>query len=194
MPATQNTSNAVKTLYVIFTAEINPSTVEQLTSVATQAVEKDIREVYLAMSTPGGQVQAGIALYNTLLGMPFSLTVHNISSVNSIGNVIFLAGKKRYATGNATFMFHGVAMEVNGPRRIDEQFVQNSLDSILADQKRMGDIITTRSNINEEEIAQLFRTQRTVDSAWARGNGVIEDIRDFAIPPGSPVVPLVFQR
>ena len=194
MVETPNPSNVGRTIYVIFTAEITPFTVERLTAVMAQAANEGVGEVYLAISTPGGEVQAGIALYNTLLAVPFPITIHNIGSVNSIGNVIFLAGGKRYATENSTFMFHGVGFDVNGPTRIDEQFARDRLDSLLVDQKRMGQIITTRSSIDESKIAELFRTQTTVDAAWAKDQGVIEDIRDFAIPPGSPVVSLVFQR
>ena len=92
--------NRTQILYVIFTAEIHPPTVERLTAVMVQAAKKNVSRVYLALSTPGGQVQAGIALYNTLVAMPFKITVHNIGSVNSVGNVIFLAGEERYATSN----------------------------------------------------------------------------------------------
>ena len=181
-------------LYVIFTAEIVPRTVEQLTSVMVQAATKGVKNVYLALSTPGGDVQTGIALYTTLRGMPFDLTVHNISSVNSIGNAIFLAGRIRYATQNATFMFHGVGFDVNAPTRIEEQFVRDRLDSILTDQKRIGDIIMEHSKIGQDEVAELFRSQNTVDATWAKDNGIIEDIREFNIPPGSSIVSLVFQR
>ena len=92
-------------------------------------------------------MQAGIALYNILVAMPFKITVHNIGSVNSIGNVIFLAGEERYATSNATFMFHGVGFDVKDPIRIEEQGARERLDSILSDQERMGQIITSRSSI-----------------------------------------------
>lgn len=194
MPEDSNSSANGQIRYVIFTAEITPITVERLTATMAQAIDDRVSEVYLAMSTVGGQVQAGIALYNTLLAVPFALTIHNISSVNSIGNVIFLAGQKRYATANSTFMFHGVGFDVTAPTRIDERYVRDRLDSLLADQKRMGQIITTRSDIGEDKIAELFRTQTTVDADWARNNGIIEDIRDFKIPPGSAVISFVFQR
>ena len=194
MTAGPNPSTNGQTRYVIFTAEITPFTVERLTATMVQAVTDGISEVYLAMSTVGGQVQAGIALYNTLLAMPFALTIHNIGSVNSIGNVIFLSGQRRYATSNSNFMFHGVGFDITTPTRIDERYTRDRLDSLLADQKRMGQIITTRSNIGEDKIAELFRTQTTVDADWAKNNGIIKDVRDFAIPSGSSVVSLVFQR
>ena len=192
MVDTLNIPNKTPTLYVIFTAEINSTTVERLTSIMVQAGKKRVEEVYLALSTPGGQVQQGIALYNTLLSMPFKLTVHNIGSVNSMGNVIFLAGEDRYATENATFLFHGVGFDVKDPIRIEEQYAREKLESILSDQKRMGQIITSRSNVKNDEIAKLFRTQTTVNSVYAKDNGIIKDIRDFNIPLGSPVFSFVF--
>ena len=189
-----NIPNKAPVLYVMFTAEINPITAEKLTAVMVQAAKKLVKEVYLAISTPGGQVQAGITLYNTLSALPFDLTVHNIGNVDSVGNVIFLAGKSRYASESATFMFHGVGFDVKGPIRIEEQYARDRLDSLLSDQQRMGSIITSRSNIDNKAIADLFRAQKTVDSTWAKDHGMIEDIRDFSIPPGSPIVSFVFDR
>ena len=194
MVDTVNIPNRAPTLYVIFTAEINPTTVERLTAIMVQAARRHVNEVYLAISTPGGQVQSGVALYNTLRGMPFPVKIHNIGSVNSIGNVVFLAGEPRYASASSTFMFHGVGFDVRNPIRIEEQYARERLDSILSDQRRMGEIITSRSSLNDEEIADLFRRQTTVDSNWAKDNGIIEDVRDFSIPPGSPIVSLVFER
>ena len=166
-----NIPNKASVLYVIFTAEINPTTVEKLTAVMVQAAKKLVKEVYLAISTPGGQVQAGITLYNTLSALPFDLTVHNIGNVDSIGNVVFLAGKSRYASESATFLFHGVGIDVKGPIRIEEQYARDRLDSLLSDQQRMGSIITSRSNIDNQAIAELFRAQKTVDSTWAKDHG-----------------------
>ena len=191
---TPNIPNKVPLLYVIFTAEISPFTVERLTEVMVQAAKKGVPKVCLALSTPGGEVQSGIALYNTLLGMPFDLTIHNVSSVNSIGNVVFLAGANRYATPHSTFMFHGVGFDVNGRVRIDEQMARDRLDSISADQSRMGGIIAERSSLGDVEVAGLFSAQKTVDASWAKDKGIIQDIRNLAVPNGAPVLSFVFDR
>ena len=186
--------NKAESLYVIFTAEITPVTVEHLTAVMVQAQKKRVGEVCLAMSSPGGDVQSGIALYTTLRSMPFSLKTHNIGHVNSMGNVVFLAGDVRYSVPVGTFMFHGVGFDIPGPTRFEEQHLRDSLDGILSDQKRMGDLVVDRTTISNIEVADLFRAQKTVEAPWAKDHGIIEDIRDFEIPPGSPVVSLVFQR
>lgn len=180
-------------LYVAFSAEINPSTTESLIAVMAQAAIRAVQSVYLALSTPGGQVREGMNLYNVLRGMPFDLVTHNVGSVDSIGNALFLAGKTRYATANATFMFHGVGFNVSN-MRLEEQDARDRLDSILADQKRIGSVITSNSNLNPKQVAALFRTQQTKDTAWAVDKGIIHQVRDLQIPSGSPIVSLVFQR
>ena len=189
-----NIPNKAPVLYVIFTAEINPNTAEALTSVLVQAQKRQVGKLYLAFSSPGGSVQAGVELYNTLRAMPFELTTHNIGSVNSMGNAVFLAGSTRYADASATFMFHGVGFDVTSPIRIEEQFARDRLESILADQNRIGTIIGSQSTLNEEKVAELFRTQRTCNAEWAKDNGIVEDVRDFNVPNGVPVVSFVFDR
>lgn len=186
--------NRASRVFVVFTAEISPVTVEGLLSLLVQVAKKNVGEVYLALSTPGGEVMSGITLYNALSGFPFKLVVHNIGSVNSIGNAVFLAGEERYAAPNSTFMFHGVGFDLQGPMRVEEQFLRDRLDSILADQTMMGQIIVRRSSIGDDEVASLFRTQKTKDANWAKENGLINEIRDFSIPEGSPIISLVFQR
>lgn len=193
MPVLQIPPN-LPMLYVIFSADINPSTAESLTSVMSEAANQKTKQVYLALSTPGGQVMGGMNLYNILRGMPFDLTVHNVGSVDSIGNAVFLAGKTRYAVSNSTFMFHGVGFETPGKVRFEEQSVRNHLESILADQKRIGEVISDRSKLKSNEVAELFLGQQTKDASWAVEKGIIHEIRDFQIPPGNPVISLVFQR
>ncbi|MCH8089235.1 MAG: ATP-dependent Clp protease proteolytic subunit [Chloroflexi bacterium] len=181
-------------LYVTFSAEINIKTTESLIAVMTQAANRQVQQVYLAISTPGGQVKEGMNLYNVLRGMPFSLVTHNVGSVDSIGNAVFLAGETRYAVPNATFLFHGVGFDIKGQIRLEEQDVRDRLDIILSDQKRIGDVISANSNLNDRSIASLFRTQQTKDTSWAVDKGIIHEIRDFQIPPGSTIISLIFQR
>src|SRR5213593_78082 len=84
-------------VYVIFSAEITPQTTEGLLAVMANCATQGVKEVYLSLSTPGGDVTQGMTLYNVLRGMPFALTTHNAGNVDSIGNAVFLAGTKRYA-------------------------------------------------------------------------------------------------
>lgn len=136
----------------------------------------------------------GMNLYNVLRGMPFELTTHNVGNVDSIGNVIFLAGKRRYACPNTTFMFHGVGFDLNGQVRLEEKLLQERLNSVLSDNKRIGAVIKERTSISEQEIDGLFLEAKTKDTAFAAGSGIVHEVKDIQIPPGGPVYSLVFQR
>jgi ATP-dependent protease ClpP protease subunit len=181
-------------VYVIFTAEINPSTSESLIATMTQCANQGVKEVYLVLSTPGGTVMNGLAIYNVLRGMPFKVTTHNAGNVDSIGNAVFLAGETRYAAPHSTFMFHGVGVDAGAGVRLEEKLLRERLDSILADQKRIGAIIQERSQLTSEQVEALFREAQTKDAAYAASTGIVDEIRDVQIPPGSSIVSLVFKR
>ncbi|MEE9167283.1 MAG: ATP-dependent Clp protease proteolytic subunit [Candidatus Neomarinimicrobiota bacterium] len=181
-------------VYVSFSAEISPATTESLINVMSRLANLEVREVYLLLSTPGGSVMNGMNLYNVLEGMPFELSIHNVGNVDSIGNAIFLAGQKRYATPNATFIFHGVGFNSPENQRLEEKYFREKLGGLLSDQKRIGDIITGHTDITKQEIEELFRETQTKDATFALDKGLIHEIRSVEIVPGTPIVPLVFKR
>jgi len=192
---TQATVAAVSgTIYVLFSAEIIPNTAETLMSVMAQQVNNRAECVHLLLSTPGGAVMNGLNLYNFFRGLPYDLITHNVGNVDSIGNAIFLAGSKRYACKHSTFMFHGVGFNSLPNERLEQKNLQEKLQGVLADQKRIGSIIQERTSIPETEIDDLFREARTKDAAYALGHGIVHEIREVIIPPGGPVISLVFQR
>lgn len=181
-------------VYISFSAEIIPHTTESLIAAVANFVNQGVKQIYLLLSTPGGSVMHGMNLYNVLKAMPVELITHNVGNVDSIGNAVFLAGSKRYACPNSTFMFHGAGFDVRQQIRMEEKFLRERLDSIGADQKRIGDIITQRTRISKEDVEKLFLEAQTKDAAFAAGCGIIDEIRDVQIPTGSTVVALVFQR
>jgi len=123
------------------------------------------------------------------------LAIHNIGNVDSIGNAVFLAGKRRYACPHATFMFHGVGFDIrNQAVRLKEKNLRERLDSILSDQGRIGEIIAERTQLPKEEIERLFLETQTKDAAFAASCGIVDEIRDVQVPPGGPIISLVFKR
>lgn len=136
----------------------------------------------------------GMNLYNMLRGFPFNLVTHNVGNVDSIGNAVFLAGATRRACAHSTFMFHGVGFDVMNPMRFDEKPLREHLASVLADQRRIASIIEQRTNLTMNQIRPLFRQAQTKDATYAVGCGIVHQIQDVQIPPGAPVISLVFQR
>lgn len=181
-------------VYVSFSAEISPQTTESLIATMSNMANQNVHCVYLMMSTPGGSVMHGMNLYNVLRAFPFKLITHNVGNVDSIGNAVFLAGEERYASPHSTFMFHGVGFDVNTQMRLEEKFLKEKLDSIVIEHTRIGRVIEERTRLDKEQVSKLFLEAQTKDATYAVGCGIVNDVRDVKMPPGSPVVSLVFQR
>ena len=176
-----------KVVYVSFTAEIVPQTTEALIACLSDMVNKGVRNVYLMLSTPGGSVMHGITLYNFLLSLPVELTIHNIGNVDSIGNAVFLAGSKRYACPNATFMFHGVGFDlVNQTVRLEEKFLRERLDSLLSDQRRIGNIIAGRTRLPADDVEKLFFELRPKTLHSPLAAGLLMRSATFRFPQATP--------
>ncbi len=181
-------------VYISFSAEITPQTTESLIAVVGNCVNEGHKHAYIMISTPGGTVMNGINIYNVLRALPIEITMHNVGNVDSIGNVVFLAGQNRYACPHSTFMFHGVGFDTPGPIRLEQAMMEEKTLSILTEHKRIGTIMEEHTTLSAEQIAELFKGQRTEDSAYAVGCGIVSEIRDVNIPEGAPIVSLVFQR
>jgi len=179
--------------FISFSAQVNDNTTQQLVAAMNQCRLQGAQEVHLLISTPGGSVMNGITLYNVLKGMPFKLVTHNIGNIDSIGNAIFLAGTERYACGHSTFMFHGVSSGIQGLSALDARSLRERLQSVVADEKRIGSIIEQRTQLTHREVLALFREARTKDASYALANGLINAIQDVNIPAGSPMLTLVVQ-
>lgn len=175
--------------YVVFHAGIDGNTSQQLISTCTQLVNNGYEELYILISTPGGNVMSGMTIYNVLRGLPCKIIMHNVGNIDSIGNAIFLAGEERYASKHSTFMFHGVGIPVNAV--LEEKGVRETLDAVLSNQKRIGDIVRERTRINEDEVRELFREARTKDADPALSAGIIMEIAEVSVPKGAPIVSLV---
>jgi len=177
-------------VYVAFNAPIDSNTVQQLTATCAQLLAQGHDEIYFLLSTPGGNVVAGITLFNMLRALPAKIIMHNVGNVDSIGNAVFLAADERYACEHSTFMFHGVGIPVNG--NFEEKPARQLVRDILESQLRIGTIIEQRTSISPRNVRKLFREARTKDSACALADGIVQGVQDVAIPLGAPVVSLVF--
>lgn len=136
----------------------------------------------------------GIAIYNVLRGLPLTITTHNVGNVDSIGTVIYLAGERRYACPQATFMLHGVAFGTNAPAQFFERTLKDRLALIQADQQRIQAIYSDRAGIEPQAAEQLFLGETTIGAKDAVDRGIAHEVRGVNIPAGSPVLQLVFNR
>ncbi len=170
-----------------FIENVTFDSARRLLSAVNTSLNDGVKDLTILISSPGGQLIPGFALYNQLLGIPTDLTIHNIGSVNSIANAIFLAGKKRYATESATFLFHGTQWGVAQATEIPRTQLFEILQSLDADEKRLRDIIVEKTKLSADEVTELLASGVTKDAAFALDKGFIDDIIEFSLPGGVPI-------
>ena len=168
--------NQPRRLFITFIDGINGETVHNFIQQLQQYDLKRTPEIYLAISTGGGNVIYGILLYNFLRQFKDKLITHNIGRVDSVGNAIFLAAppNKRFANPNATFMFHGVTLNWQGD--LSENELERSLQSVRNDHEQMANIITQSTKITNAD--ELFKYQQYKTAQEALNEGIICDIKN----------------
>lgn len=166
---------------LLFSAPINNETANALAQVLANLTSNKITKLTLAVNSGGGEVVAGIFAYNVILSTPIEITTHNVGNVDSIANVIFLAGARRLAVPSSTFMFHSVGFDP-GTERLEEKNLTEKLDTIQAEHKRISEILAARTQLSVDEGKSLFAEQRTKNVDWARSKGLIHDVGEFKMP------------
>jgi len=159
-----------KTVYINFYDGIDLVKVNKFIQFTTDVISKyNPTELYYFISSKGGDVDAGFTLYNFLISLQSKLTVtmHNIGTIDSIANIIFIAGGKRYAAPNAAFLFHGYTLSFNAPVG-----------------KALIDTFVNRTKLTAEEINTLFNQGESKDVKFALQKGIIDDINPPSVPRG----------
>lgn len=149
-------------------------------------------QLYFLFSSTGGSVDAGVAIYNYLRALPVPLVMHNIGSIDSIANVIFLAADQRFATPNSSFHFHGIQWGFGQGAQLTWTQLQETVSRFRTDEARMSGIITQRTTITNDELNQLYHQGETKDLVFAQEKGVIHGVREAKVAPGSPFFALNF--
>ena len=180
-----NKSEAPSRVYVVFTATINAVTIQHFIQVLTDLSQKEVAEVYLAYSTPGGNIKEGITLYNFLRGVPFNLITHNIGNVDSIGKPSFLAADTRYACLKSSFMFHNFHWTTQARSYRQNEFMEMAKE-LKAGQDFVESILVERTKVTKNQAKKFFREGKTLLAEHAHDLGIINEVKEFAIPPGAP--------
>jgi ATP-dependent protease ClpP protease subunit len=179
-------SNINSTVYINFFDGIEPIKVNKFINFTVEAIQKhNPKEIYYLISSAGGDVDSGFTLYNFLLSLQSKITIamHNIGTIDSMANVIFIAGQKRYAAPTASFLFHGIVMNFNagGFGRIALKEALSRLDGM---ETRMAEAISQNSKLTTEELKIFFQQGEGKDVNFAFEKGIIQEIKIPAVPPG----------
>jgi len=174
----QNIKQQGGTIYINFFDGIDMDRVRLLMNACTKIIQTHKpNTLYFMFASPGGQVDAGIALYNFLKAIPPEITMHNMGAVDSIGTVIFLAGDERYASPNTTFHFHGVSTGFRQGQQANLNQLKEIKSKLDGDQSKIAGIVADNTEMTKAEIKKLFFQGEAKSLDFAKEKGFISDIR-----------------
>jgi ATP-dependent protease ClpP protease subunit len=180
-------------IYINFHAPINANTSQILMNTLSDVIMKGEKEIYLLFSSIGGNTVDGITLFNFIRALPAKIAMHNIGAVDSIANVVFLAGEERLAVPNSSFLFHGVGFDITQPTRLEEKTLKERMVGIQRDTELIANIITQRTKLSIEQVKTLFLEAQTKKPEEARSVGIIHAIAEAKIKEGTHIISLVLQ-
>jgi ATP-dependent protease ClpP protease subunit len=152
--------------------------------------------LYFLFSSPGGDVNAGVAIYNYLRALPVArLVMHNTGSIDSVANVVFQAADpdNRFSAPHSTFHFHGVGMNLTGTNpNLNHSQIRELQSQIEALETKIANILASRCQLTVAELQHFFLHGKSVDTAFAQQKGVIHSVSQPAIPANMKLYSLCF--
>ena len=182
-----------KTVYINFFDSIDATKVNKFIKFCADVINThNPSELYFFISSGGGDVDSGFVLYNYLTSLTgkLNITMHNTGNIDSIANVIFMAGQKRFSAPNGAFLFHGVAMNCNGG--FTRTMLTETLSRCIGMENRISHTISSKSKLTDGEIEILFRQGEGKDVKFALEKEIIHEIKVPSVPPNSVHLAMTF--
>jgi ATP-dependent protease ClpP protease subunit len=194
-PATPSDSPSFppeKIVYLNFFSKIDESTANKFMTICAEIIKaENPAKLYFLFASPGGSVDAGIAIYNYLRALPVKLVMHNNGAIDSIANVIFHAADERHAAPHASFLFHGVSMNLE-KASLNRSQIQELLSQLKALEDKIGKILSERCQLSISEVQALFLNGETKDTDFAAAKGIVQSVTQPVIPKNAKFYSLNF--
>ena len=107
--------------------------------------------------------------------------------------MVFLAASVRLAAKHSTFLFHGIAWNFPSGASLSFSQLQENLSRFRQEEAKIAGIIAERSRLSESEVRELFLQGESKDLQFAIDKGVIQEIREPAIPKDAPLITVDFK-
>lgn len=179
-------------VYLVFHDNINLESANRFMTFCSKAIQQyQPKKLYFLFSSGGGFVDSGVTLYNYLRGLPQEVIMHNIGTIDSISNAVFLAAHKRYASPASAFLLHGISWTFQQSASLTYTQMQETISRFDAAEQLSALIIGDRTSLKPDEVRELFRQGQSKDPKFALEKGLIHEIRDVQIPADAPLLTIV---
>ncbi len=145
--------------------------VAQLLYLSREDPDKDI-EFYI--NSPGGQINSGLAIYDTLQLIPAPVSTIAVGLAASMGTVLLTAGTKgkRYALPNATIHLHQPLGGVSG----QVADIEIAARGYMRMRDLINAILTEHAGLTQEQIERFTDRDFYMTAEQAAEYGIIDEV------------------
>ena len=134
----------------------------------------DVNEINIFINSGGGDVFAGVAIYNMLKRHPAKKTVYIDGLAASIASVIAMAGDKIIMPRNAMLMIHN-AWTVAMGNKSDLRKMADELENV---DSMLRSVYVSRTGLDAEQIDTFMNDETWFTAESAFENSFIDEIED----------------
>lgn len=173
---------------IMFTCGVNQVTVNALIGNCLGAINQGATELNIYISSQGGDLVAGFTAYHFLKALPIPVRTHNLSNVESVANIIFLAGSERKANPGCRFLLHPFHWGLVGTS-VDHSRVSEWSSCLNNDLERFIDVveINVDSGKGRDKWKEIISSATIADATTAADWGLVHEIATASYPlaPGT---------
>lgn len=132
------------------------------------------REIQMYINSPGGQIYAGLAIYDTMQMIPNKISTVAVGVTASFGTVLLAAGSKghRYALPNATIHMH----QPLGGAQGQASDIEIEAKEILRLKSRLNEIMARNTGKSVDEIERDTDRNFYLDADQAVAYGLVDKV------------------
>ena len=136
--------------------------------------EEPDRDISLYINSPGGSINAGLAIYDTMQLISAPVSTICVGLAASMGTVLLCAGEKgkRFALPNSTIHIH----QALGGAQGQAKDIEIAAREILRLQEVLRDIVSRHTGQDPEKVAQDMDRDYYMNSQLALEYGLIDEI------------------
>ena len=165
-----------------YTGPINSATCGNLINTCSKALQQGAEVLQINIATMGGECSYGFTLYNFLRSLPVPVHTHNLGTVESMGNILFLAGSHRTACAFSKFLFHPFHWTLHGS--VDHARMAEYAMSLDYDLRLYAQIVAERTEgaIERLDVTRyLMAYPRILGPQEALASGMIHAVDELPI-------------
>lgn len=132
------------------------------------------KDIQLYINSPGGEVTAGLAIYDTMQYVKCDVSTICVGMAASMGAILLVAGTegKRFALPNAEIMIH----QPSGGAQGMASDIEISAKQIVKTRQRLNGILADRTGQTLKKIERDTERDRWLDAEEAKEYGIIDSV------------------